>query len=70
MAEDYDVVIARQPGGRLSKRDIQRARHGSKLDERRHEQRQTIVRVIKFVAALGSAGAVVAETLKLLNVHF
>lgn len=67
---DYDEVVSRQAGGRLSKLDIQRARYGSKLDERRHEQWQTIVRVLKFVAALGSAGAVLAETLKLLNVHF
>lgn len=70
MAEEYDDVIARQPGGRMSKLDIQRARYGSKLDERRHEQRQAIYRVLKFVAALGSAGAVLAEVLKLLNIHF
>lgn len=69
-ADDYDDVISRQPGGRLSKLDIQRARYGSKLDERRHEQRQAIGRVLKFVAALGGAGAVLAEALKLLNIHF
>lgn len=70
MADDYDEVISRQPGGRLSKLDIQRARYGSKLDERRHEQRQAVYRVLRFIAALGGAGGILAEALKLLNIHF
>lgn len=68
MAEEYDDVISRQPGGRFSKSDIQRARYGSKLDERRHEQKQAAFRVIKFITALGGAGGVLAEALKLLHI--
>lgn len=70
MADDYDDAIARQPGGRLSKADIQRARYGSKLDERRHEQKQAFFRFLKFIAALGGAGGVIAEAAKLLHISF
>lgn len=70
MAEEYEDAVSKQPGGRLSKADIQRARYGSKLDERRHDQKQAVYRVIKFIAGLGGAGGVIAEALKFFHVGF
>jgi hypothetical protein len=72
MADDssYDEVISRQPSGRLTKQDIQRARYGAKLDERRHELRQAFFRWVKIVAGVATLGGALAQALKLLNIHF
>jgi hypothetical protein len=70
MAEEYDEVISKQPRGRLSATEIQRARYGSKLDERRFERWQTVIRAAKFITAIGGASAVLAEILKVLHISF
>jgi hypothetical protein len=70
MAEDYEDLVARQPGGRLTKADIQRARYGSKLDEKRHEFRQTILSYIKIIGTFAAGAAAVAKILEILHISF
>lgn len=70
MAEEYDDLIRRQPGGRLTKADIQRARYGSKLDERRYEFWQGVVRYAKIIGSLSAIAGTVAEAIKLLHITF
>lgn len=72
MADDssYDEVVSKQPSGRLTKQDIQRARYGAQLDQRRHETIQAFFRWVKIVAGIATLGGAVAQALKLLNVHF
>lgn len=70
MAEEYDDIISKQPRGRLSRSDIQRARYGSKLDERRHEFWQAILRYAKIIATLSAIAGTVAEAIKLLHISF
>jgi hypothetical protein len=68
MAEDYDEVVARQPGGRLTRQDIQRARYGARLDEKRHEFWQAVVKYVKIVGTFAAAAAAVAKLLEAFHI--
>lgn len=70
MAEEYDEIVSRQPRGRLTREDIQRARYGSKLDERRHEFSQTVVRYVKIIGAFAATAAGIAKLLELFHANF
>ena len=68
MAEDYEEIVSRQPSGRLTKADIQKARYGAKLDEKRHEFRQNIIRYVSIVGTLAAAAAAVAKVLEVFHI--
>ena len=61
---DYDDLVSKQAGGRLSKKDAQRARYGSKLDEERHHYWQAAGRFLRHAVALGTLAAAAASVYK------
>lgn len=72
MADDnpYDEIVSKLPGGRLTKQELQRARLGIKLDERRYELRATFFRWVKIVGGIATLAGFAVQAAKSLNIHF
>lgn len=65
----YDEEVARYPGRRLSRQDIQRIRYGFKLDEIRYERRATFFRWVKIIGTVAATAAAVAKALEVFHIH-